>query len=226
MFAHLPAVRVEPHELAALDGAGRHSQRLVYGIELRKPHLYAPRDASRAFDLEEFTRDPASYRGCLDEYAASATLLVHGIYWSPRFPRLLTRTWMRDYYGTGRAPRLRLIADITCDIGGSVESTVRPTTLDDPVYVYDPDTGATANGWAGRGPVVLALDKLPAEFPREATHSFGEALLPFVSDLAAADFQRPPEALDLPVPFRKAVIAHRGRLTEHFRYLNDYLLSE
>jgi alpha-aminoadipic semialdehyde synthase len=117
-----------------------------------------------------------------------------------------------------------VVADITCDIEGSIEFTVRSTTSENPAYVFDPVTSRVDPGFAGDGPVVLAVDKLPAELPREASDAFGNALMPFIPELARTDFTQPFEWLELPEPFRKAVIAHQGRLTENFRYLNEYLL--
>ena len=117
-----------------------------------------------------------------------------------------------------------MIGDLTRDVEGSFESTVRAASLEDPVYTYDPNTAQAGSGFAGRGPVVLAVEKLPAELPREASDSIGKALFPFVPDLARASFDKPVDELEIPASFRKAVIAHQGKLTEHFRYLNEYLL--
>ena len=224
VFAHLPVVRLRPSDLDSLNAPGGHSAHTVYACELRKPELYSPIDKTRSFDVETFNRNPEDYRGRLHEYAHMATIVINGIYWSPRYPRLLTRQFIRGYYDSGRAGPLRVIGDITCDIEGSIEFTVKATTSDNPVFVYEPATGKVIDGWAGDGPVVLAVDKLPAELPREASQAFGEGLLPFIAHLAAADFTLPVEKLELPAPFAKALIAHQGALTDNFRYLNNCLL--
>jgi alpha-aminoadipic semialdehyde synthase len=151
-------------------------------------------------------------------------MIVNGVQWSPRFPRLLTKENMREIYAGNPKPPLRVIADIACDIEGSIEFTVKSTTSENPVYIYEPLTDRVIDGFAGSGPIVLAVDKLAADLPREASKSFGKALLPFIRALAAADFSRPLEDLDIPNPFKNAVIAHQGALTENFRYLNEYLL--
>ena len=70
---------------------------------------------------------------------------------------------------------------------------------------------------------MMTIDKLPAELPLEASWFFGESLLPYVPALAAADFSRDLPDIDMPVEFRKAVIALRGVLTPDFSYLNDFL---
>lgn len=224
IFNLLPAVAVRPDDLESLNKPGAHSPKAVYRVEFRKPDLYAPLDPSAAFDLEDFNERPGRYRGRFSRYTEHLIMVVNGIRWSTRFPRLLTNEHMREVYARNPKPSLRVVGNITCDIEGSIEFTVRSTTLESPVFVYEPVTGDIINGYAGKGPVVLAVDRLPAEFPREASQSMGEMLIPFVRSLAAADFTQPLDALDLPTPFKKSVIAHQGQLTEHFRYLNEYLL--
>jgi alpha-aminoadipic semialdehyde synthase len=227
VFGRLPAVRLQPEEVVDFATSGNHSNKVVYGAELLKPHLYHPlTDEARSggFDPKDFTSAPEHYAERLTEYIDHATVLINGIFWSPRFPRLLTHEYMRNRWSRGDTPRLRVVGDITCDICGSIEFTSKSTTLDNPVFVYEPVTRRVRDGWEGEGPVVLAVDKLPAELPLEASQSFGEGLVPFVPALARADFSLPHAELDIPVPFKRAVIAHRGKLTEHFRYLNNYLL--
>ena len=69
----------------------------------------------------------------------------------------------------------------------------------------------------------MAVDILPSELPRDASFSFSEALAPFVPALAAADFSRPYEELEIPGPIRKALILHKGELTDEYRYIASYL---
>lgn len=221
VYGRLPAVRLQPEEVIAFATSGEYSNRVVYGAELLKQHLYRRRDGG-AFDVEDFSEFPERYEGRLTAYFDHMTMLVNGIYWAPRSPRLLTREFMRERYRAGR-PRLRVVGDITCDIEGSIEFTVRATTSDNPVFVYEPGAERVVEGWEGDGPVVLAVDKLPAELPRESTQTFGEFLAPFIPSLARADFRRGFDKLEIPMPFKRAVIVHRGELTERFRYLERHL---
>jgi alpha-aminoadipic semialdehyde synthase len=224
IFGLLPAVKVKPEDLASLDGPEAHSKTAVYAVEFRKPDLYEPFDSEADFDPELFEKKPGSYHEKFHRYVDHLTVIVNGIFWSPRYPRLLTREHLSELYTRNPNPRLRVVADITCDIEGSIEFTVRPTTSENPAYVFEPVTSRVVSGFAGDGPVILAVDKLPAELPREASDSFGSALMPFIPELARANFAEPFEGLKIPEPFRKAIIAHQGRLTENFRYLNEYLL--
>jgi alpha-aminoadipic semialdehyde synthase len=231
IFGRLPAVRLQPEEIVSFVQSGKWSERAVYGAELVKRDLYRAVSAEALnapgeFDPSDFSTAPEHYAERLTEYLDCATLLVNGIFWSPRFPRLITREYARRRWSGGDQPRLRVIGDITCDVGGSIELTVKATDATNPVFVYEPVADTVVDGWAGDGPVILAVDKLPAELPREASQSFGEGLAPFIPTLARADFSADLESLDIPLSLRRAVIAHRGELTGNFRYLNNDLLHD
>jgi alpha-aminoadipic semialdehyde synthase len=116
-----------------------------------------------------------------------------------------------------------VIADITCDIDGSIEATVKATDPGEPVFVYDPFTGAATGGLEGRGVVVLAVDNLPCELPAEATRHFGDQLLRFLPAVARCDWDQPYSALDLPGELRGAVIVHRGELAPGYVALREPL---
>lgn len=221
LYDLLPTETIAPAELAAFMTSGRASAKKVYKVEFRKPDLYAAPEGG--FNLDRFNADPGSFRNRFPEYLPHLTLVVNGIYWEPRFPRLVTADAARALWAGGDAPRLRVIGDITCDIGGSIELTVKETNIENPVFVWDPATGAAADGWEGRGPVVMAVDKLPTELPREASESFGASLARFVPGLARADFSLPAARLDVPPEFRGALIAHAGELAPGFEYLRGHL---
>ena len=120
-------------------------------------------------------------------------------------------------------PRLRVIGDITCDIDGSVECTVDATSIDNPVFVYDPIQEEIKYGVEGRGPVVMAIDNLPAEIPRESSIFFSNALKPFISEIAQADFSADFGSCNLPYAIKKAVILFRGSLTPEYEYMKNFI---
>ncbi|RMG61676.1 MAG: hypothetical protein D6715_13185, partial [Calditrichaeota bacterium] len=221
-----PVVKIPAEELHDFLAGRKFSNGTLYKVVLNKPQLYRPRTGQaliQEFNWYEFQTYPERYEGQLEQYLPYLTMLINGIYWEPRFPRLVTREGIRRLFQQQSRPRLRVIGDITCDIEGSIEITLKATNMTNPVYVYNPFTGQIQDGWEGEGVVVMAVDKLPTELPREASEAFGKALLPFVPDLAAADFSAPLEALQLPPEFRRALIVHRGRLTPEFEYLRQHL---
>jgi len=114
-----------------------------------------------------------------------------------------------------------VIGDITCDVEGSIEAAVKTTNSSNPVYVYNPFTEDIVDGYAGIGPVIMAIDILPGELPRDASESFGNALIPFIPTLASANYNLAYEELSFPPELRKAIIVHRGELTERYKYLES-----
>jgi len=112
---------------------------------------------------------------------------------------------------------------VSCDIEGAIESTLHCTEPDEPVFVYDPFADRAIPRYAGKGPVVLAVDILPSELPRESSADFSRVLLDYIPAIAKADYSVPFEQLDLPPEIKRAVIAHRGELTPDYRYLEKFL---
>ncbi len=220
VISRLPLERVEPEELEALAGEGDRPPNLVYAWMFGHPHWLTSRDGG--FDARELEEHPERYHSVMDRWLPYLTVLVNAVYWEPGQPRLVTRDQLRNLWEHA-APRLRVIGDITCDIGGSIETTVRATDPGNPVYVYDPFTGSATDGVEGRGVVVLAVDNLPCELPAEATRHFGDQLLRFVPSVARCDWDQPLARLEVPEEIRRAVIVHRGAPAPAYGYLEDAL---
>lgn len=192
-------------------------------VEFREEHMVEPRDGDAEFVLQDYYQRPENYRGVFARHLPHLDVLVNTIYWEERYPRLVTTSWAKAAYGAAEPARLQVIGDISCDIEGSVELTLETTQPDDPCYVWDPKSRTISPGVAGEGPVVVAVDNLPCELPREASRHFSSVLRNMVPALADADFSVDFAGLNLPSHLKKAVIAHRGRLTPDYRYLQEFL---
>lgn len=223
LYDLLPSVALRPDELDAFMARGEFSNRVVYKVEFREEDMFEPITAGAGFQLREFFDHPERYRSRFEKFLPRLSMMVNGIYWETRFPRLVTKDFARVLWSGPETPRLRVIGDITCDIDGSVQLTVKETNSENPVFVYEPLTEAVHDGVAGNGPVVLAVDKLPTELPREASAAFGASLLPYVPALATVDFTVPFEELALPADLKRAVIAHAGMLTPAYAYLQPHV---
>lgn len=214
----LPMEEVQPSELADLPA----DRGTCYKVVFKEEHLVRRIDDSQPFELKEYYRHPDRYESDFFQYVEFLTMLVNCIYWEVRYPKLIMAEQFQALYSSGQ-PRLRAIADITCDINGSLECTTHATDPGSPIYVYAPATGVTSAGEAGRGPVVLAVDALPCEIPVDASAFFSSALKPFVPQLANADFQQPLGSSGLPPELQRATIVYRGKLTEAFQYLESFV---
>ncbi len=222
VFDLLPAVEIKPSELAETVEKGYYSPHRVYKVVFKEEDMVRPK-GPQPFDLQDYYRNPEKYYPVSEDYLPYLSILINGIFWTPKYPRFVTRKFLQQLYGTQSQPRLQVIGDITCDINGSVESTVRATDSEKPVYVYDPASGETSDGFDGRGPVVLAVYNLPAELPVESSTYFSQGLKKYVPALALADYSRSFEQLELDPVLKRAVIVYNGQLTPDFRYLENYL---
>ncbi len=223
LYDLLPTQRIEASELDAFMEKGEFSDRVCYKVEFREEDMFEPVADGAPFILKEYFDHPELYRSKFEQYLPHLSVIVNGIYWEARCPRLLSKDGARELWSGDAAPRLRVVGDITCDIDGSIQLNVKETSSVNPVYVYEPLSGNVIDGWEGNGPVILAVDKLPTELPREASAAFGASLAPLVPALAKADFTQPFDALDLPPSLKNAIIAHQGELVERFRYLEQAL---
>ena len=221
ILAELPTRDVDPSTLASLDD--EPSRHCLYQTTFREEHLVEAATPGGVFELQDYYDHPENYRSIFEGYLPHLTVLVNCIYWDDKYPRLVTNEQLRALYGAPEPPRLRVIGDISCDVEGAIQCTVKSTEPADPVYVFDPDDGSITSGVEGKGPVVLGVEILPAELPREASEEFSKALAHFLPILAAADFSVPFEDLDLPPELKGAVIVHRGQLTPDYVHLEEHL---
>jgi alpha-aminoadipic semialdehyde synthase len=223
MLDELPTKRVSPQELLTLD-KGTADPRVVYVSVFHEEDTVRRRDGG-PFSLDHYLSNPTSYESVFAKYLPHLSILVNAVYWSAEYPRLVSdRDIARLYQAGGQTrPKLSVIGDISCDIEGAIECTKISTAPDAPCYVWDPAKGDVEPGVHGHGPVIMAVDNLPCELPRESSTTFGGSLQPFLGDLADADFSVPFAELELPRELKRAVIAHRGRLTPDYAYLREYL---
>ena len=219
----LPIESVRPVDLLG-DGGAFGGPNRVIKVVFREEDTVLRLDPSAPFDLQEYYDHPERYRGAFDRYLPRLHALVNCVYWEPKYPRLITREAVRELYADGQ-PTLRVIGDISCDIEGSVEITVKATEPDDPVYVYDPTTGSIVSGIDGHGPVMMTVEILPSELPREASAYFSRILTGFVPAIAAADYRVSFDALALPPELKRAVICHRGELAPDYKNLEKHLAA-
>lgn len=221
----LPIEEIRPADLLGDTGFLRDPSRgPVAKVVFREEDTVLPLVDGKVFDLQEYFDHPERYRAAFERYLPYLHALVNCIYWEPKYPRLVTAEAIRRLYAGGQPP-LRAIGDISCDVEGAIEITVKGTEPNDPVYVYDPETGSIRSGVEGTGPVLMTVEILPTELPREASSYFSAILKGFVPAIAAADYTVGFSALQLPQELKRAVICHRGELTPDYRTLEKHLVT-
>ncbi|MDP2336841.1 MAG: NAD(P)-dependent oxidoreductase [Bacteroidota bacterium] len=175
------------------------------------PEDYNLHNENKPFDLLHFFNHPSEYKGNFQRFCSQTDLLIGAAFWDPKAPVLFTSEEMKspDF-------RIRVIADITCDIEGSIPSTKKASTIADPVYDYNPETSDLQQAYSSEKNItVMAVDNLPCELPKDASLDFGYNLIEKVlPHLMGADEEG---------VIKRATITENGTLTEHFIYLSDYL---
>ncbi len=217
----LPVREVAPEELAGLTARRNLPGNVLYKVVFREEHLSKRKDG-KPFDLGDYYANPADYESIFEQYIPHLTVLMNCMYWDERYPRIVTKDYLEGLFGQGK-PKLTVIGDITCDPDGSIECTHKGTAIEDPVFVYDPFRREPAMGFRGKGILVMAVDILPSELPRESSIAFSNALFNYIRPIACADFSKDFETLDLPGPVKRALILHRGELTPDFKYIQQHL---
>jgi len=178
------------------------------------PREYARRKNGEPFEFDHFCKNPWEYQSSFDLFYPSTDLLISAHFWDPASPRLWEPEEMK-------APdfRIRVIADISCDINGSVPSTVRATTISEPFYDFDRFLLKELPPFSDPEAIaVMSIDNLPGELPRDASMDFSNVLIEKVFPCLLGD--DPCHIID------RATILRNGRLNEPFGYLDAFLKGE
>ncbi len=222
IFDLLPVEEIAPTQLESFVKDGNYSSHKVYKTVFKEEHMVRLRSSSSGFDLQDYYDHPEKYESIFESYLPFLSILMNCIYWAPQYPHFVTNESLKQLWKGETFPCLRVIGDISCDVEGAIECTVRPTNPGNPVYIYDPIENKVTDGIKGRGVAVMATDNLPAELSLESSVFFSNALLPFVPALSLADYSKSFEECDLPLPIKKAIILYRGELTPEYEYMKKF----
>ncbi len=164
----------------------------------------------KPFDFQEFFTHPERFEGDFGKFTKAADIYIAGHYYGQGAPYILTREHLM-------APdnRIRTVADISCDIGGPVATTIRASTIDEPIYGYDPQTGTETDWQKPEAIAVMAVDNLPNEIARDASEGFGRQ---FVKHIIPALIEGDRDGI-----LERARMTRDGKLTPRYAYLQDYV---
>jgi saccharopine dehydrogenase (NAD+, L-lysine-forming) len=218
----LPVKEISPEKLLSLKQRSKLPDNLIYKVVFKEEHLVEPINENENFDLHEYYNSPEKFKSKFEQYIPYIDMLINCIYWDARYPKLVTKDYLQKLFESG-TPKLRVIGDISCDVHGSVECTEKGTEIEDPIFVYHPDSRTHTMGHTGNGVLVMSVDILPSELPRDSSAGFADVLINYVKAIADCDFNDDFEALDLPRAIKSALILHRGELTPQYKYLETHL---
>jgi hypothetical protein len=192
---------VEPDEYLS-----REFEYPVY-VHLKGADLYRHK-ITKQYTRDHFHDHAQEYECLFEQYVSHTDILMNGIYWETKMPRLfeLELVERKDF-------RIRTISDISDDKNGSVPCNLGDATIDEPVYGFNRDTFEKTDPYLEQSIDIMAVGNLPNELPRDASRFFGEQLIKYVLD----DIRKGGSDT-----IERATILKEGKLTYAFRYLEDY----
>lgn len=168
------------------------------------------KDGKEINDVFDFFNNPQDYNSNFMRFAKATDYYIAGHFYGDGAPYLYTRNDVKssDF-------NIKVVADISCDVDGPVATTLRASTIADPIYGYDPQTETEIDYKDDKAITVMAVDNLPCELPQDASEGFGEQ---FLQHVIPAFFNNDADGV-----LHRAKITENGKLTEHFSYLQSYV---
>ncbi|MFD2891347.1 NAD(P)-dependent oxidoreductase [Flavobacterium chuncheonense] len=171
---------------------------------------YNMRVDGKPFSREEFFTNPIDYVSNFERFAEMSDIFIAGHFYGNGAPVILTNEMLRS-----PKCRLKVVADISCDIDGPIACTIRPSTIADPIYGYLPSEQKEVALSHPSAIWVMAVDNLPCELPKDATEGFGKV---FLDNVIPAFYNGDVDGI-----LSRAKITEAGKLTSRFAYLQDYV---
>lgn len=171
---------------------------------------YNKRKDGKEVPMEDFYTNYRDYDSDFMRFAKVTDLYIAGHFYAEESPFIFTRE-------DAKSPdfKIQVVADISCDIDGPVASTIRPSTIADPMYGYHAQTESEVAFDQEDAITVMAVDNLPCEFPTVASEGFGKdmvnRIIPQLFNGDAGDI------------LKRATICENGKLTEKYAYLQDFV---
>jgi alanine dehydrogenase len=164
------------------------------------------------FDSANYHAHPEQYASSFYPFTKAADVMINGIYWDKRIPVFFTKEQMAE-----KDFRIKVISDITCDIApdSSIPSTLYASSISDPYYGYNANTGELTQTFQEDSIDIMAIDNLPNELPRDASEDFGNMIVSRI----IPELQKDENSIIL----REATITENGRLTAGYDYLSGYV---
>ena len=168
---------------------------------------YIKNDFNIKFDLQHFIENPTKYVSIAEKYLEKSDLLISAHYWDPLSPKIFD---LKNLY---KFNQLKVIGDITCDINGSIPTTIKSTSIKNPYFYFDKNTNNEI-GKSNDAIAVMAVDNLPSELPRDSSEEFGDSI---VKEILPYIIKNDDERI------HNATITKNGNFLSKYSYLKNYI---
>lgn len=183
--------------------------RNAYFTQLTSWDLYHRKDGA-PWDIQHFYNNHEAYCCEFDNFLPYTDILINGIYWEESMPPLFT---VKDTKQSNFA--IKVIADITCDVQGSVPITMEATNIYNPTFGWSKSEQKQVAPFGEDTIDIMAVTNLPTELPKNASEEFGSLLLEHILPLVA---RRDKQSI-----LKRATITTKGKLTKNYEYLTDFV---
>lgn len=171
---------------------------------------YNKRIDGEVIDFTDFVTHPDEYVSDFEKFTKVSDIYFAGHFYATGAPMILSREMLN-----ASDCKLKVVADISCDVKGPISCTLRSSTIEEPIYGYFPLEDREVEVFHPAAVVVMAVDNLPCEIPKDASEGFGEQ---FMEHVIPAFFNGDKDGI-----LERAKITEKGKLTERFSYLQDYV---
>ena len=171
---------------------------------------YNKRKDGNVFDFNDFFDHPQEYVSDFERFTKVSDVYITAHFHANEAPKILTREMLQ-----ANDCKIKVVADISCDVDGSIACTLRSSTIDEPFYGYLPNENKEVDIFHPAAIVVMAVDNLPCELPKDASEGFGEM---FMEHVIPAFFNGDKDGI-----LQRAKMTEKGKLTPRFSYLQDYV---
>lgn len=171
---------------------------------------YNCRIDGKATSVADFYQNSKDYISDFERFTKVSDIYIAGHFHANEAPVILTRDMLK-----ASDCKIKVVADIACDVDGSVACTLRPSTIADPLYGYLPSENKEVDVFHPAAVVVMAVANLPCEIPKDASEGFGER---FLEEVIPAFFNGDQDGI-----LARAKITEKGKLTPRFSYLKEYV---
>jgi len=170
---------------------------------------YNKRTDGKQATKKDFYKNPHKYQSDFLKFARVADCYIAGHFYGQGAPAFFSIGDIKS----GEF-RIQAIADISCDIKTPIPTTLRSSTIADPIYGVHRQTGEETGFDDPQAIAVMAVDNLPCELPRDASEGFSKQ---FSEKIIPAFFDNDQNGI-----LARAQMTRNGQLTPRFQYLSDY----
>ena len=171
---------------------------------------YNRRKDGQVLDFTDFYHNPGEYVSDFEKFTKVSDIYITGHFHANEAPVILTQQMLQS-----NDCKIKVVADVSCDVNGPIACTLRSSTIAEPLYGYFPNEGKEVDVFHPAAVVVMAVDNLPCELPKDASEGFGEM---FLEHVIPAFFNGDKDGI-----LQRAKITEKGKLTPRFSYLQDYV---